>query len=388
MKPFTLVYYTFGVMLYLIALPLIVYLAFKSKYKESIPARFFLFKNPPFSKTDAIWFHVCSLGEARALKPLLSLLNDKEIVITTITQTGQKEVSTYSAEVRYLPFEIFLPFWIKRQKILVVLEAEFWYLLFAVASKRGAKLVLLNARISDKSVKRYLQFTWFYKKLLSHVDTLYVQSEVDKNRFLALGARNIEVIGNIKLAGEIKYSREYEKPDVLTIVAGSTHESEEKSILAAFIELKREQDAKLIVVPRHPERFDDVYELLDEGAKDNGLTLSCFSETQNFDADIVLVDMMGELNNIYRISDIAVVGGAFNEGVGGHNPLEPAHFACKIITGKHFFHQKELFKYVHHVQYVERDEIYDAFKKAEQLPSSLVEETIDLNPIVNKILEQ
>ncbi|MDF1884425.1 lipid IV(A) 3-deoxy-D-manno-octulosonic acid transferase [Sulfurimonas sp. SAG-AH-194-C21] len=388
MKPFTLVYYTFGVMLYLIALPLIVYLALKQKYKESIPARFFLFKNPSFSKTDAIWFHVCSLGEARALKPLLSRLEEKEVVITTITQTGYKEASTYNAEVRYLPYEIFSPFWVKRQKILVVLEAEFWYLLFAVASKRGAKVVLLNARISDKSVKKYLQFAWFYKKLLSYVDTLYVQSEVDKNRFIALGARNIEVIGNIKLAGEIKHTKEYEKPDVLTIVAASTHESEEKSILAAFIEFKREQDAKLIVVPRHPERFDAVYELLAEGAKDNGLTLSRFSKLKNFDADIVLVDMMGELNNIYRISDIAVLGGAFNEGVGGHNPLEPAYFGCKIITGKHFFHQKELFKYVHHVQYVQRDEIFEALKKAEELPSSLVEETIDLDPIVNKILEQ
>lgn len=375
-------------MLYLIALPLIVYLAFKSKYKESIPARFFLFKNPSFSNTDAIWFHVCSLGEARALKPILNRLGERKVVITTITQTGQKEASMYDADVRYLPYEIFLPFWIKKQKILVVLEAEFWYLLFAVASKRGAKVVLLNARISDKSVKKYLQFSWFYKKLLSYVDTLYVQSEVDKNRFIALGARNIEVIGNIKLAGEIKHTKEYEKPDVLTIVAGSTHESEEKSILAAFIEFKREQNAKLIVVPRHPERFGDVYELLKEGAKDNGLTLSRFSELANFEADIVFVDMMGELNNIYRISDIAVLGGAFNKGVGGHNPLEPAHFGCKIITGKHFFHQKELFKYVHHVQYIERDEIFGAFKKADDLPSSLVEETIDLTSIVNKLFDE
>jgi len=375
-------------MLYFIALPLIVYLAFKSKYKESIPARFFLFQNPPFSKTDAIWFHVCSLGEARALKPLLSLLDDKKVLITTITQTGQTEACKYNAEVCYLPFEMFLPFWVKRQKILVVLEAEFWYLLFAVASKKGAKLVLLNARISDKSVKRYLQFAWFYKKLLSYVDTLYVQSEVDKNRFLALGARNIEVIGNIKLAGEIKHTLEYDKADVLTIVAASTHKSEEKSSLAAFIEFKREQNAKLIVVPRHPERFDEVYALLQEGAKDNGLTLSRFSESHNFNADIVLVDMMGELNNIYRISDIAILGGAFREDVGGHNPLEPAHFGCKIITGKHFYEQKELFKYVHHVQYVERDEIYGALKKADELPSSLVEETIDLKTVVNKILEQ
>ena len=374
-------------MLYIIALPLLVYLALKLKYKESIPARFFLLNNPRFSKTKAVWFHVCSLGEASALKPLLSALKNKEIVITTITQTGYKEAKKYDADVRYLPYEMFLPFWIKSQKILIVLEAEFWYLLFAVARKRGAKVVLLNARISDKSVKKYLQFSWFYKKLLSYVETIYVQSEVDKNRFLALGGRNIEVLGNIKLAGKIEHTKEYAKENVLTIVAGSTHEGEEKSIIAAFLEFRRQKEAKLIVVPRHPERFDAVYELMKMASKDNGLTLSRFSECKNFEADMILVDMMGELNNIYRISDIAVLGGAFKEDVGGHNPLEPAHFECKIITGKHFFHQKELFKYVHHVQYVEKDEIFEAFIKAEQLPNSMVEESINLQPIIEKIKE-
>ena len=387
MKPFTLLYYGVSLLLFVIALPLIVYLAFKQKYKESIPARFFLFKNPSFSTSNAIWFHVCSLGEARALKPILTLLDDTKIVITSITQTGQTEAKRYDAEVKYLPYEMFLPFWAKKQRLLVVLEAEFWYLLFAVASAKGAKVVLLNARISDKSVKKYLQFAWFYKKLLEYVDTIYVQSEVDKNRFLALGGKNIKVIGNIKLAGEIKHTKEYLKSDTLTIVAGSTHESEEKSILAAFIEYNKENKSKLIVVPRHPERFEDVSILLENGARDNKLTFLKYSQSKSFDADIVLIDMMGELNNIYRISDIAILGGAFRDDVGGHNPLEPAHFGCKIITGKHFFHQKELFKYVHHVQYVEQSEILKGLKETKELPPSMVEEKIDLKPIVEKIKE-
>jgi len=373
--------------LFFLALPLIVYLAFKQKYKESIPARFFLFKNPPFSKQNAIWFHVCSLGEARALKPILKELEERDVLITTITQTGNSEAKRYKAEVRYLPYEMYLPFWIKKQKTLVVLEAEFWYLLFAVARARGAKVILLNARISDKSVKKYLQFSWFYAKLLSYVEKIYVQSEVDKNRFLALGATNIEVIGNIKLATEITTSKEYKKPNVLSIVAGSTHESEEKSVLAAFIEYRRHKKGVLIVVPRHPERFESVSELLSKAAQENGLSYSRFSQEKDLESDIVLVDMMGELNNIYKISDIAILGGAFNENVGGHNPLEPAFFGCKIITGKHFFHQKELFKYVHHVQYVERDEIYSALVKAEELPPSIMEEKIDLEPIIKKLKE-
>lgn len=375
-------------MLYVLALPLLISLSFKSKYKQSIPSRFFLFNNPRFEKDNGVWFHVCSLGEARALKPIIELLKDKEIKITTVTHTGQAEAKKYDAEVRYLPYEMFLPFWMKKQKILVVLEAEFWYMLFAVAASRGTKVVLLNARISEKSAKKYLQLSWFYQRMLANVEMIYAQSEADKNRFIALGAKNIEVIGNIKLAGEIKHTKEYEKPECEVIVAGSTHPGEEKSVLKSFIEYKKQMsDAKLIIVPRHPERFNDVWQLMSDYADKNSLSISRFTETADFKTDLVLIDAMGELNNIYAISDITILGGAFRDDVGGHNPLEPAHFGCKIITGKHFFHQKELFKYVHHVQYVEADEIHKALMASRDLPPSMVEETINLEPIVNKILE-
>ena len=376
-------------MLYIVALPLLVLLSFKKKYKESIPARFFLFKNPPFKSLDALWFHVCSLGEARALAPILKELKDQKILISTITQTGNNEAKRYDAEVRYLPYELFLPFWIKREKLVVILEAEFWYMLFKVAYAKGAKIILLNARISDKSVDKYMKFAWFYKQLLADVSMIYVQSEIDKNRFLALGAKNIEVIGNIKLAGRIKKTKSYSKPEnIELIVAGSTHPNEESVILEAFSAYKKsKENVRLIVVPRHPERFERVYELMQSYAQKHNLTLEKFSQTQAFQSDLILVDRMGELNNIYAISDIAILGGAFREDIGGHNPLEPAYFGCKIITGKHFFHQKELFKYVHHVQYVDPDEIAEALIKAKELPSSMVEEKINLEPVVQKIKE-
>lgn len=385
--PFSILYYVLSVLLYTIAMPLLVFLLFKAKYKESIPSRFFLFKNPKFTMKDGIWFHVCSLGEARALKPLLTLLKDKDIKITTVTHTGQAEAKKYGFETRYLPYEMFLPFWAKKQKVLVVLEAEFWYMLFAVMRAKGTRIILLNARISEKSAKKYLQMAWFYKKMLSKVEIIYAQSEADKNRFIALGARNIEVIGNIKLAGEIKKNKEYAKPDVEVIVAGSTHESEEESVLKAFVEYRKQVKAKLIVVPRHPERFDHVYELMHQYASIHQLSLSRFSKDDSFSTDMILLDAMGELNNIYAISDIAIVGGAFKEGIGGHNPLEPAHFGCKIITGKHFHDQKELYKYVHHVQYVERDAIHKALIASKDLPPSMVEETINLEKVINKIKE-
>lgn len=374
-------------MLYIAALPLLVYLSFKQKYKESIPARFFLFKNPKFKSSGGIWFHVCSLGEARALRPIIDLLSGCDIKITTITQTGQSEAKKYHADIRYLPYEMFLPFWIKKHEFLVVLEAEFWFLLFSVARAKGARVILLNARISQKSAKKYLQFAWFYKKLLSKVEIIYAQSEADKNRFLALGAKNIEVIGNIKLAASISKAREYKKPEMECVVAGSTHDGEEDSVLKSFVEYKKQSDAKLFIAPRHPERFEAVFELMQRYADKDNLTISRFSDAKEFDTDMVLVDAMGELNNIYAISDIAILGGAFRDDVGGHNPLEPAFFGCKIITGKHFFHQKELFKYVHHVQYVEPSEIHKALMASRELPPSMVEEKIDLKPIIDRILK-
>ncbi len=375
-------------MLYILALPLLLSLSFKQKYRDSIPSRFFLFNNPRFKTSNGIWFHVCSLGESRALKPILDRINKENVKITTITHTGQNEAKKYGVDLRYLPYEMFLPFWVKPQKMLIVLEAEFWYLLFAVVSARGGKVVLLNARISDKSVKKYMKMLWFYKRLLSYVDTVFCQSEIDAFRFETLGAKNIKIVGNIKLAQEIKESRDYEKPSALTIVAASTHEGEEKIILEGYKKYIKESAAKLIVVPRHPERFESVYKLLVDFSKQNGLHVSRFGEDKTFSTEIVLVDMMGELNNIYKISDIAVVGGAFRDDVGGHNPLEPAHFGCKIVTGKHFHDQKELFKYVHHVQYIENDEVCKALQEAENLPPSSVDEKIDLDRVIDYIRMQ
>ena len=383
--PFTIFYFILSALLYLIALPLLILLSFKAKYKQSIPARFFLFNNKRFNNENGIWFHVCSLGEARALKPILEYLKDEDIKITTITHTGQAEAKKYDAEVRYLPYEMLLPLWMKKQRIVVVLEAEFWYMLFIIAASRGSRVILLNARISERSAKKYLQMSWFYKKMLSRVEMIYAQSEADKNRFLALGARNIEVIGNIKLAGEIKNTKEYDKPKEEVIVAGSTHPSEEEVVLNAYIKYVKNKESKLIVVPRHPERFESVYELMNTYSNEYGLSLSRFSEEKNFFADMILVDAMGELNNIYKISDIAILGGAFRADIGGHNPLEPAHFGCKVITGKHFFHQKELFKYVHHVQYVETEEIEKALVDAKDLPPSMVDEKIDLDRVIDRI---
>ncbi|MDH5465342.1 MAG: 3-deoxy-D-manno-octulosonic acid transferase, partial [Thiovulaceae bacterium] len=176
------------------ALPYIIYLSFKKKYQRALPARFFMFKNRSLKKSSGIWFHVCSLGEATALAPLVKQYEKNIVSITTITQTGFDAAKKLVDRVRFLPYELWLPFWIKKQKVLVVLEAEFWFMLFFVAKLKGIQTVLLNARISDRSYHKYLRMRWFYKRLFKYVDKVFCQSEVDKERLENLGAKNVEAI--------------------------------------------------------------------------------------------------------------------------------------------------------------------------------------------------
>lgn len=380
MKRFSLLYFLLAFLLYIAALPLLILLSFRAKYRESLPSRFFLKKNPPFS-AGGFWFHACSVGETRALKPLIDALATDRIRISTITQTGQEVAKAYGAEHRYLPYELFMPWWVRPQKALVVLEAEFWYLLFAAAQARGAHVILLNARISERSFPKYMKLRWFYKRLFALTDRIFCQSEADKTRLEALGAKHVEVLGNIKLAQRIETTRCYAKPEGETIVAASTHEGEEAMILDAFLHYRETHPhSRLIVVPRHPERFEAVWKLLRQ--KCGALRATRWSETQTLEADIVLIDAMGELNNLYALSDVAILGGAFREDVGGHNPLEPAHFGCKMITGKHFFNQRELMRYVTNVQAVDNDGLGEALERAQTLPPSAITGRFDLDRIV------
>lgn len=382
---FDIFYTLVAAFLYVAALPLLFVLSFKKKYRQSIPARFFGSKNPPFPEHD-IWFHVCSLGEAKAIAPVVERLNAHKIAISVITHTGFEAASKYAAEVRYLPYELWLWIWMKRPKTVVVLEAEFWYLLFRLAHVRGARVIALNARISERSFPKYYRMRWFYRILLRQCDRILCQSSEDMARFIALGGRNVEVVGNIKLAQKIEATKHYPKPDGLLIVAASTHEGEEEGILRGFLAYREQNpSAKLLVVPRHPERFAKVRDLIAHVAPTVGF--SCWSESQSISEVITLIDAMGELNNVYAISDIAIVGGAFAP-IGGHNPLEPATFGCKIITGEEIFLQRELFKYVSHVQFTSLQGVAEALKHAESLPPSQINGSVDLDRVLDNLTEK
>jgi 3-deoxy-D-manno-octulosonic-acid transferase len=142
---------------------------------------------------------------------------------------------------------------------------------------------------------------------------------------------------------------------------------------------------KLIVVPRHPERFDKVYELIENRYKNSDTSYHRFSKQNDFDSDIILVDKMGELNNIFAISDVAILGGGFIKTAGGHNPIEPAYFECKLISGKTIFNQKSLFECVDDYYLIENNELKEYLEKLDELKNSSIGKQGDINPIIEEI---
>lgn len=378
MSLFALFYNFVLTIAYIVLIPYLLYKSRNKKYKDAIPAKFFLKNNPKFT-SNGIWFHSCSMGEVRAIKPLIKEFEDK-VNISVITNTGFEEAKAISSNVRFLPFEIFLPFWITKQKVLVVMEAELWYMLFLFAKKRGAKTLLINARISDKSYKSYLRFSFFYKKIFANIDKVFAQSQIDKIRLEELGATNVEVIGNIKLAQLPVKKQSFKKPNGVIITAASTHESEEELVLNAY----KKEFGKLIIVPRHPERFLKVDELIKDFIKNKELSYHKYSIKNDFSSDIVLVDKMGILNDIYEISDITILGGAF-ANIGGHNPIEPAFFGNVIISGKNIFNQKSLFECIKNYYLIENSELKEYLEKANTLLKPELTKEGSFEPIIKEI---
>lgn len=377
MSLFSILYYLLALIIYILALPFLLLKLKNPKYKIAIPSKFFLKNNPKF-KENGIWFHTCSMGETKAIKPLVEEFEDSKISV--ITNTGFEEANNICKEVRYLPYEIFLPFWINKQKVLVVMEAELWFMLFLFARKKGAKTILINARISDKSYKSYKRFSFIYKKIFANIDKVFAQSFEDEKRLKELGAKNVEVIGNIKLAQLPKVNNIFQKQEQRVITAGSTHKNEEKLILDSY----EKSMGKLIIVPRHPERFDEVDLLIKEYAKKYSCSYNRFSESESFDEDIILVDKMGVLNEIYAISDVVILGGAF-ENIGGHNPIEPAFFNTVLISGKNIFNQKSLFECVNNYYIVENNELNKTLKNLDELKKSELGKAGSFEPIIKEI---
>lgn len=383
-KIFFFLYSLVSFLIYILALPFLVIFSFKTKYRNSIPSRFFLWNNKPL-KPNGIWFHSCSFGEAKAIKPLVDELSADVLRMSTTTNTGFKAIREYTEQSRYLPFEPLLFSWLKPQKALVVMEAEFWYLLFVLTQKRGAKTLLINARMSDRSFPKYQRIGWLYRQIFKHIDEVYAQTSKDKERLESLGAKNVMVTGNIKLSKLPAPSKSLKKPDGLLVCAASTHQGEEELILKAFADFKKEQkDAKLLVVPRHPERFEKVASEVENFVKKEGMSWQKYSQNETLESDITVVDTLGELVNIYVISDIVILGGAF-EPIGGHNAAEAAQFECKIISGKHYFNQKDIFEAVEGIAVVEASNLSRRLSQYGLLKPTKIKSRTDITAIVESL---
>ncbi|MEA3433386.1 MAG: lipid IV(A) 3-deoxy-D-manno-octulosonic acid transferase [Campylobacterota bacterium] len=383
-KIFFFLYSLVSFLIYILALPFLIIFSFKTKYRNSIPSRFFLWNNKPL-KPNGIWFHSCSFGEAKAIKPLVDELSADVLRMSTTTNTGFKAIREYTEQSRYLPFEPLLFSWLKPQKALVVMEAEFWYLLFVLTQKRGAKTLLINARMSDRSFPKYQRIGWLYRQIFKHIDEVYAQTSKDKERLESLGAKNVMVTGNIKLSKLPAPSKSLKKPDGLLVCAASTHQGEEELILKAFADFKKEQkDAKLLVVPRHPERFEKVASEVENFVKKEGMSWQKYSQNETLESDITVVDTLGELVNIYVISDIVILGGAF-EPIGGHNAAEAAQFECKIISGKHYFNQKDIFEAVEGIAVVEASNLSRRLSQYGLLKPTKIKSRTDITAIVESL---
>jgi 3-deoxy-D-manno-octulosonic-acid transferase len=309
----------------------------------------------------AIWVHAVSLGEVTAAAPIIRALREREplapLVLTTSTPTGRARAHTLfgsAADIRFLPYDT--PAAVRRflrqvaPRFGVILETELWPNLHRDCARRRIPLVLANARLSAKSVARYRRTGTLIRDLFTANLTIAAQSGTDAERFAALGvpAEQIHVVGNVKYdlhidAALAERGRDLRR-DYLGLrpvwVAGSTHPGEEDQVLSAHAAiLTRHATALLVLVPRHPQRFDAVADLLGRGGWRSVRRTRATSVGPQ--ANVLLLDTVGELLAFYGAADVAFVGGSLVP-IGGHNLLEPAAFGVPVLTGPSHFNALEV----------------------------------------------
>lgn len=349
-------------LIYLLQVPLAAYWLFRAianqSYRNRIGQRFGV-GYPRFER--CIWIHAVSVGEVQAAVPLVRALArrfpDYEMLVTTVTPTGAARVKALFGDAVshcYIPFEMPTAvdqfFESTSPELALIMETEIWPNLYRGCGVRNIPLVLVSARISPKSVDGYRRLLPLFRDTLSHGIIIAAQSDADAERFRSLGASPVRtwVTGNIKLDIELpaglveegKLLRTQIFGDRPVWVAASTHDQEEQQVLAAHRLLKEQHpDLLLVLVPRHPERFSMVRELVENEAYE------CVARTQNkpcsASTDVFLGDTMGELPLFYAASDVAFVGGSLVP-IGGHNLLEPAALGLPVISGVHVYNAQEI----------------------------------------------
>jgi 3-deoxy-D-manno-octulosonic-acid transferase len=331
-------------------------MVFEGRYRSGLAERFGLIpreKLKALSPGRVVWFHAVSVGETKAVLPLVRLFKKThprcKVLFSTVTSTGNRVAEAEGAGVIdsliYLPLDLG---WVVRGVVravapeaFIVVEKEVWPNLVKTLDDRGVPVVVVNGTVSDGSFKRYRLFSFFFRPVFSKVGFFCARTEEDGQRARELGVERGRVVftGNLKfdLAPGARASTNAAtvrerlgiEPDAMVIVAGSTHAGEEAMLITAYAGLKPEfPDLKLIIAPRHPERFDEVETLL----KERGVSYTRRSRGGGSPADVLLLDTIGELSGVYEVSTIAFVGGTLVD-TGGHNLLEPAFYGKPVVYG-------------------------------------------------------
>lgn len=334
---------------------------YRQRWKERLG-----FVLPITTKQETIfWIHAVSVGEVEATVPLIRRLfieySNPLVIITTTTPTGAETVNRrYKEKYKnkvvhyYIPYDLncFQQRFIDRIKpdILIIMETEVWPNLIQLCQDKKIPVLLANARMSEQSCRGYQKISLLSEPTFSSINGIAAQTDQDAQRIISLGARseNVLVTGSLKfdqlLPNDLK-SRTIRLKQKIGItrpvwIAASTHDGEEAIVLAAHREiLKTCPDCLLILVPRHPERFEKVYELCNE----EKFTVIRRSLNHEIKGDIYLVDTMGDMMLCYSVADIALVAGSLTP-IGGHNLLEPASLSLPILMGPHTFKIEKIFK--------------------------------------------
>ena len=303
-----------------------------------------------------VWLHCVSVGETNAARPLVEELKKQfpahRLIISTTTRTGQNHARNIFKDqadtVFYFPLD--LKFSVRRALrqfkpgTVLLMETELWFNFLREANKNGVKTAIVNGRLSENSFKRYSYIKKFMRRVLSYVDLALMQTNHDANRLMGLGAHP----GKVKVTGNMKFDQSFETSDLTAelrkrfaiskdaplIVAASTHEREEQWILEAFKLLWKdslENLPRLLIVPRHPERFADVAEIIEKTGFD-WVRRSANSSEADKTAEIILLDTIGELRAALPLAEIVFVGGSLIPH-GGQSILEPAVAEKAIVTG-------------------------------------------------------
>ena len=343
----------------------------------------------------SIWIHAVSVGEVNvALKLIQDLeetLESPNFILSTTTLTGARKVKeNHSKNLKhvYFPFDLksickkFINFY--NPSILLLVETEIWPNLINVSNQFKLPVVLVNGRLSDKSLKKYQRLSSFFKGSFNKIDYAFVQSKNDFERFFEAGInRNaMSVSGSIKFDINLMTLKNFNENEVnyykekYLFVCGSTHPGEEEILIDSFIDLNKE-NKHLVLAPRHPERFGEIKELVNKKNLSNILYTE-ISSNPNIKSDVTIVDVIGRLLDFYEIADCVFIGGTLVDH-GGQNFLEPAFFSKPIISGRSTYNFDEISKKLSDLGLLKfvsnKDEISSVVENIEAISDSLKKAT-------------